>query len=266
MSGKAGALLAAGERELRTVDPPTDSTAMMFERWASDPNVSVEKIERLMTLWERGEARKAEAAFNAAMSEAQAKMRPVAADANNPQTKSKYASYVALDNALRPIYTGEGFGLSFDTGESPMELHVRVLCYATHRSGHSRTYHVDMPADGKGAKGGDVMTRTHAVGAALSYGARYLLRLVFNVAVGEDDNDGNGASAKPQKASAAPAGFEDWWTDFQATADNGTLALERAWQEANKSDKTKAFLKYAGEAKADGIRELKKKASRVAAS
>ena len=50
-----------------------------------------------------------------------------------------------------------------------------------------------MPSDGKGAKGGDVMTKTHATGAAMSYGMRYLLKFIFNVAVGEDDTDGNGA-------------------------------------------------------------------------
>jgi len=50
-----------------------------------------------------------------------------------------------------------------------------------------------MPADGKGAKGGDVMTKTHAAGSAMSYGMRYLLKMIFNVAIGENDDDGNGA-------------------------------------------------------------------------
>ena len=70
---------------------------------------------------------------------------------------------------------------------------VRVLCYVS-RGGHTRTYQIDMPADGKGAKGGDVMTKTHATGAAASYGMRYLLKMIFNVAVGESDDDGNAAS------------------------------------------------------------------------
>lgn len=35
------------------------------------------------------------------------------------------------------------------------------------------------------------MTKTHAVGAGLSYGMRYLLKMIFNVAIGEDDRDGN---------------------------------------------------------------------------
>ena len=48
-----------------------------------------------------------------------------------------------------------------------------------------------MDISGKGAKGGDVMTKTHAAGSAMTYGMRYLLKLIFNVAIGEEDNDGN---------------------------------------------------------------------------
>ena len=224
--------LEHGVKELETVDHAPDNVALMFERLARDPNASVEKIERLMALWERGEARKAEAAFNAAMSAAQREMRPIAADANNPQTRSRYASYAQLDRALRPIYTDHGFGLSFDTGDSPLEQHVRVLCYAAHAVGYSRTYHVDMPADGKGAKGGDVMTKTHATGAALSYGMRYLLKMIFNVAVGEADDDGN-SNGGPD-VPTAPHGFEKWWDDMIAATDNGLAQLEKAWAASRK--------------------------------
>jgi hypothetical protein len=54
-----------------------------------------------------------------------------------------------------------------------------------------------MPADGKGAKGGDVMTKTHATGAALTYGRRYALLMAFNLVVGEPDNDGNPVVSGP---------------------------------------------------------------------
>ena len=40
---------------------------------------------------------------------------------------------------------------------------------------------------------GDVMTKIHATGSAFTYGQRYLLKLIFNVAVGDDDDDGNKA-------------------------------------------------------------------------
>jgi hypothetical protein len=60
-----------------------------------------------------------------------------------------------------------------------------------------------MPTDGKGARGNDVMTKTHATGAAMTYGQRYLFRLIFNLAVGED-SDGN-FSAREQSAAATAA-------------------------------------------------------------
>jgi hypothetical protein len=171
------------------------NTVSMFERLAKDPTVDVAKLERLMDLKERADARNAEQLFNAAMATAQTDMRPVAADSDNPQTRSKYASYSALDRALRPVYTRNGFALSFGTADGAPPEYVRVTCHVSHIGGHSRDYRIDMPADGKGAKGGDVMTKTHATGSATSYGMRYLLKMIFNVAVGEDDDDGNGAGA-----------------------------------------------------------------------
>ncbi|QVJ07670.1 ERF family protein [Sphingopyxis sp. BSN-002] len=163
----------------------------VIARAASDPAVDIDKMERLIALQQQVSAREAELAFNQAMNAAQAEMRPISANASNPQTKSRYATFDKLDRALRPIYTAHGFSLSFDEGDSPKPEHVRVLCYVAHTAGHTRTYHRDMPADGKGAKGGDVMTKTHAAGAAGSYGARYLLKGIWNVAVGAEDDDGN---------------------------------------------------------------------------
>ncbi|MES0444921.1 MAG: ERF family protein [Desulfobacterales bacterium] len=169
----------------------SDSLLQAIVSASSNSEIDVEKMERLWAMKEKIDAKDAEIAFNAAMAETQSEMRPIAADANNPQTRSRYASYAALDKALRPIYSRHGFALSFDEGDSSKESHVRVLCYLSHKKGHSRTHHTDMCADGKGAKGGDVMTKTHASGAAMTYGMRYLLKMIFNVAIGEDDTDGN---------------------------------------------------------------------------
>jgi len=173
-----------------------DTTAVvkMIEAAAANPDIDVAKLEKMLDMQERILDRQAETDFNAAMSAAQSEIGRVSADAVNPQTRSKYASYAALDKALRPIYTSHGFAVSFDTADSPAQDCVRVLAYVSHRGGHTRTYHVDVPADGKGIKGNAMMTRTHAAGSAMSYGMRYLLKLIFNVAVGEDDDDGNSAA------------------------------------------------------------------------
>ncbi len=182
----------AGQVPARADSPESTALIQVIERAALNPDIDIDKMERLLLMQERIIDKQAEGDFNLAMAETQAEIQPVSADAENPQTRSKFASYAQLDRAVRKIYTRHGFSLSFDMGEGAPEGHVRVLCYAGHRGGHTRTYHADMPADGKGAKGGDVMTKTHAAGAAFSYGQRYLLKLIFNIAVGDDDNDGNG--------------------------------------------------------------------------
>jgi hypothetical protein len=175
---------------------PANQMLAMIERASKDPAVDVSKLRELFALRKEIADEDARYAFDEAMTEAQKDMRPIAADASNPQTKSRYASYLALDKALRPIYTKYGFALSFNTAEGALDGYVRVVCDVS-RQGHTRRFQIDMPADGKGAKGGDVMTKTHATGAAMTYGQRYLLKMIFNIAVG-DDNDGNGVDDGPR--------------------------------------------------------------------
>lgn len=192
--------------------PVSDSIALIqaITNAAHNPDVDIEKMERLWAMRERLAAKDAEKAFNDSMVSAQSKMGRISADATNPQTRSRYATYAQLDRHLRPIYTAYGFSLSFNSGTDAPEGHVRVLCYVSHSTGHTRTYQCDMPSDGKGAKGNDVMTKTHAAGSAMSYGMRYLLKLIFNVAVGEDDDDGNAAG----QGDAGPSEYAQEWIDY----------------------------------------------------
>jgi hypothetical protein len=175
-------------------------TPMHLLQSAVMQGAAIDTIERLAKLQREMMEYDAKVAFNDAMQRAQSKMKRIGADATNPQTKSKYASYAKLDGALRPIYSEEGFSLSFNTADCPLPEHVRVLCDVA-RGGYVKPYQIDMPNDGKGAKGGDVMTKTHATGAAGSYGMRYLLKMIFNVAVGEDDDDGNGGASGSMELS-----------------------------------------------------------------
>lgn len=182
--------------ETAVVEQRSEAAAIiqLIERAALNPAVDVDKMERLFKLAADARGEEAERQYDEAMNAAQEEMRPIATDLNNSQTKSKYASYAALDRVLRPIYTKHGFSLSFYQGDDAPDGHIRVACRVA-RAGHKERPHLDMPADGKGAKGGDVMTKTHAAGAAVTYGKRYLLGMIFNIAVGEDD-DGNSAGVE----------------------------------------------------------------------
>jgi hypothetical protein len=163
----------------------------LIERAATDPNFDADKMKALVAMRDHELHRIARHDFNLAFNRVQKKVAPVVADASNDQTHSKYASYPALDAALRPIYSAEGFSISYNTGDSPLPEHIRVFAELS-KGSHSRMYQCDIPCDGKGAKGGDVMTKTHAAMSATTYGQRNLLKMIFGIAITKDD-DGNRA-------------------------------------------------------------------------
>jgi ERF superfamily protein len=181
------------ELALAPQEPNRATTAMELLSIALRDKAAIDVIERLAALQREERALQSEIDFNEAMNRVQEQIKRIAPDLDNSQTRSRYASYAAIDRKIRPIYSQEGLSLSFDTVDCPLAEHIRVVCYVALR-GHVRRYQVDMPCDGKGAKGGDVMSKTHASGAAMQYGMRYLVKGIFNIAIGDEDTDGNLAS------------------------------------------------------------------------
>lgn len=174
----------------------------VISRAASDPTTDVDKIERLMALYERMSARQAEADFNEAMSRAQNEIKPVVKNKYNEQTKSRYSNLEAVANAIDPIIHKHGFSLSYGTDVSPLEGHHRITCKVA-RGGHSEMRFADVPADIAGIKGTQNKTATHAFGSTASYGRRYLKLMIFDVAT-TDDDDGQRAGASPDYEMIGP--------------------------------------------------------------
>jgi hypothetical protein len=225
MNAKAELIPASQQPQGGQVVQASATTLLqVIQQAATNPQVDIDKMERLMAMHERMQAREAETAWNDAMAACQRELRQVAPDAFNSQTKSRYATYSALDAILRPVYAKHGFSLSFDSDASPVEECIRVIALVS-RGGFTRTYKIDMPRDGKGAKGGDVMTKTHATGAGMQYGMRYLLKGIFNVAIGDLDNDGNQPKGGPEpdeegkaklEACGSLAGLQEVWKALTA--------------------------------------------------
>lgn len=190
------------------VAPATESAMMiqMIQRAAADPTVDVDKMERLMQMHERFVDRQASAAFNAAMVRAQQSIKPVVRRAVNLQTNSTYAKLEDIDQAISPIYTAEGFSLSFGTGDSPLAGHVRVVCDVMHDQGHTKQYQMDLPLDATGIGGKTNKTGVHAHGSTNSYARRYLTMNIFNVVMVNEDNDGNGIPKGPPDEPVITAG------------------------------------------------------------
>lgn len=159
----------------------------------------VEQLQILQEMQFKQQDREAAIDFNEAMNACQSELKPISADMENPQTRSKYASYAQLDRAIRPVYTRHGLSLSFSEEDSPKADHVRTICYVS-KGAHTRIYRKDMPVTTKGIKGNEMMTPTHATATAESYSKRYIVKSIFNLAIGEEDTDGNAPDAKPAPA------------------------------------------------------------------
>ena len=169
---------------------PADMITLAIEKGAD-----LEKLEKLLALkerWEQGEARKV---FNASLVEVHHEMPVVGKTLKNNQTSSKYASLDMIILKTKAVYTAYGFSITFYEGETSKEAHIRICADVVHSAGHKETYHYDVPMDGKGIKGNVNMTPIHAKASSTSYAQRYLMCLIWNIPMGNDD-DANSASAE----------------------------------------------------------------------
>lgn len=172
-----------------------------------------EKLEKLMDLAERWKAERAAEEFATALNACQKLMPCVVKDRENTFTKSRYATLENVNTQIRPVYTQHGFSISYGTEDSRLADHIRVVCDLRHIGGHKERYHLDCPLDGAGMKGGSNKSGAQAAGSTITYARRYLLLMIFNVTVADQDLDGNEQLDAITEADALS--IEDQLTDKQ---------------------------------------------------
>jgi hypothetical protein len=197
--------MAAKQKELITEEPMiaepnqlavVSATPMTIIQNAVASGIGADELEKLLAMQERWEANRAREAYNAAMSEAQREMPGVIRDKLNSHLKSKYARLETVDAAIKPVYSKHGFSLSFGTLPDALPDHCHISCECRHSGGHVEKFEGNFPLDLKGLAGGANKTPIQAMGSTISYARRYLTLMIFNVAVLDEDNDGNGAGAE----------------------------------------------------------------------
>lgn len=168
---------------------PADPMVSMIERVVMNPNADISKLERMLEMKERMEARTAETSFNEALAEAQSKMPAIAAKHNNDQTRSKYAKLADIYEEAKPVAASYGFSFNVVPVAGGRDGYINMR-WTLRRGAHVESDVSEIPIDDKGMKGTANKTQTHAYGSTTSYGRRYLFCAVFDIAIG-DDNDGN---------------------------------------------------------------------------
>jgi ERF superfamily len=179
------------------VVPMSDAGSIMevISRAAADPATDVDKLERLLGMYERITARSAQAEFTAALAELQPKL-PVIGHKGEILNKagnvvSTYARWEDINDAIRPVLAEHGFALSFKIGRTD-DGRPSVTGVLSHRAGHREETTMVLPVDDSGFK-----NAIQSVGSSVSYGKRYTTLALLNITSRGEDDDGQAASREP---------------------------------------------------------------------
>ena len=164
-----------------------------ISRLALSPSCDMDKLERLISLQERMEAKLALEAFNASFAQMQCEMPSVEKRTENTHTKKKYADLDDINDKVRPVMAKHGFGVSFKI--QTHEKFVTVTGILMHRNGHREETSMDLPRDDGAGR-----SIVQAVGSTTTYGKRYVMCALLNITSG-DDNDNDGYRDKSQEAA-----------------------------------------------------------------
>jgi hypothetical protein len=185
---------------------PSDALSIilsLIEKVALDPQADVEKLERMMAMYERLKAKEAELAYNTAKGRILRKLAGIRIVKNRavlyetekekPQKGTykafKYAPLEEIDKHLRPLLAAEDMDLSYS--DEPQEGGGILICGRLKHlpSGHYEDSFMPAPPDTTGGKSG-----VQAVGSTNSFLRRYVASNIFNIVVVGDDDDGAGGT------------------------------------------------------------------------
>lgn len=177
------------------------SLLSVISRAASDPNVDIDKMERLLEMQERVQARDAQAAFSKAFAEMQPHLPHITVKnkiVHNGRVISEYADWPSISKAITPVLSQFGFSLNFGGGNTADEK--TTVAKLRHVSGHVETNEITLPHDTSGAK-----NKVQAIGSSSTYGQRYAACPLVGIVVHGDDDDGQAAGGfdAPTLASEA---------------------------------------------------------------
>lgn len=189
----------------------SDAAAIIhvIERAALNPDVDVEKMERLYAMHEKAMERQARMAFASALAELQPKLPvidrngriEVPAKDNRAGHVTPYATWEDMNDAIRPVLHEHGFAISFRIGQA-QDGKITVSGVLCHREGHLEETTITLMHDSSGSK-----NAVQAVGSSVAYGKRYTAMALLNITsrAPQDADDDGGRAGRSEAAIEAIA-------------------------------------------------------------
>lgn len=170
--------------------------------------------------WER-EERRARLAFDEALNECQTQVSRITPNQER-ENGIKWADYIQIDKAVRPLYTKAGMSIAFS--EEPGEGDRIRMKATVSKGGISKEYFAEisrLPTNSK-------MNQVDAGAAAASRVKRYLMLDIFNLAAGIDKDEKTGLS--PEQARELKPLLDQMKNS--ATLEDGLEAYKKAYKMA----------------------------------
>lgn len=160
----------------------------VLARAAADPRIDVAKLQALLDMQFKVEARQAEVEFNAALARLMPKLPRIQKNGvisdSKGNVRSRFARFEDIDREIRPLLAEEGLAISFDTDTSTPGF-LKVVGTLSHRMGFSKPSQLTIPTASQ------VITGAQAIGAAASFGKRYVVINLLNIICVGEDTDGH---------------------------------------------------------------------------
>jgi uncharacterized protein YrzB (UPF0473 family) len=163
----------------------TDSLLNLIERAARDPNVDIDKMERLFGMRERMQAQASKTSYLAALAVLQAAL-PAVERKGTGHNQKKYARFEDFIETIKDPMKSCHFSLSFRIKQEAALL--RIVGVLGHKDGHQEETELALPADNSGNK-----NAVQALGSSISYGKRYVGMTLLGIATEDEDDDGKAA-------------------------------------------------------------------------
>jgi hypothetical protein len=157
------------------------------------PDLPVEKMEKMLDMFERQQQKLAEQAFNASFAAAMAEMPMIPKSGKNNHTKKPYSKLEDLVAACRPVLSRHGLSLNWQTGRN--DTNIIVTAVVRHANGHKIETTQYAPPD-KGS-----MNDLQKGGSTETYLKRYTGFAILGLASGDEvDDDGQAFAPKAPPA------------------------------------------------------------------
>ena len=193
---------------------PAESMLALLAR-AADPasGIDIERMKEIRALYKEIKADEAEREFAAAMAQMQGELPLVAQGGRDTHKNISYSRLEDVLAAARPAMQRHGFSIGFDIVHE--KDGVVVTGTLTHSAGHSRSTTRRYPIDT-----GPGRSAIQALGSSETYGRRYVMMSLLNIASDKDD-DGHAAMNSKSEGEKLSQGQVDQLRDLlQSTNSN----------------------------------------------